>query len=80
MLYFCREAIAQKTDVTSWEDQVSLFAFAVATYGVVDVVVANAGIPEVGPLDNVGDALFAQPQKPTLKTVDVNTTGLIYSG
>lgn len=65
--------------MTSWADQVSLFALAISTFGVIDVVVANAGVAEVGQFDVVGDAWNAEPRKPTLKTVDINMKGLLYS-
>lgn len=44
--------------------------------GRVDLVFANAGVSEVGKfLENDGDG---EPQKPGLKTLDVNLTGTLY--
>jgi len=64
-------------DVTKWESQTKLFEHAIGTFGSVDIVVANAGIYETGiflPLDD-DDA----PSAPNLKTLEVNTNGVIYT-
>jgi len=67
-----------KCDVTNWDDQVALFKHAVDTYGSVDVVVANAGVTEIGQFQSVvlKDGV---PQKPNFKTLDVNLTGVLYT-
>ncbi|KAF7983815.1 hypothetical protein HWV62_19063 [Athelia sp. TMB] len=67
-----------KCDVTSWEDQVALFELAMKQFGSVDVVVANAGVNEMGeflkPQEKDG-----KPVKPTFKTLDINLTGSLYT-
>ncbi|KAF9646620.1 NAD(P)-binding protein [Thelephora ganbajun] len=72
------EAIGLRCNVTSWDDQVNLFQTAFDTFGAVDVVVANAGVNEIGdyftPIVKNG-----KPEKPTMATVDINLLGSIYT-
>ncbi|KPV72832.1 uncharacterized protein RHOBADRAFT_46422 [Rhodotorula graminis WP1] len=66
------EATGLATDVTSWESQVALFDHAIATFGRIDVVVANAGVFEMGSfLDDEVDA-DGKLTKPDLGTIDVD--------
>ncbi|EJD37186.1 NAD(P)-binding protein [Auricularia subglabra TFB-10046 SS5] len=69
-------ARGRNCDVTSWEEQVALFALAQSSFGRVDVVVANAGIGESGP-EQFHDT--DELRKPDLKTIDVNVVGLLYT-
>ncbi|GAA5821555.1 hypothetical protein JCM11251_000907 [Rhodosporidiobolus azoricus] len=57
------DAICGLCDVTSWEEQNALFKLAFSTYGLIDVVFANAGITSVEP-------------KPDLRTLDINLSGV----
>jgi len=72
------EAIGLQCDVTSWEDQLRLFEAAIDAYHSVDIVVANAGVNEIGSfwkpkLEN------GRPVKPSTATVDINLVGTIYT-
>lgn len=70
----CTQAI--KCDVSSWESQLQVFEKTVDLWGKVDLVGANAGLPEQVPL------LFETsnvPKKPTTVVVDVDLVGVIYS-
>lgn len=63
-------------DVTSWELQAEVFEAIHAKHGRIDIVCANAGIPETGSFfTTTGD----KPVKPDLKTYDVDLTGAMYS-
>ena len=75
----CREALAIRSDVTRWDDQVALLKLAVDTYGRVDIVVANAGVGEIGQFDPLGEIMQKTPSKPTMVTPSVNVTGVLYS-
>ncbi|GAA5852853.1 hypothetical protein JCM9279_006204 [Rhodotorula babjevae] len=73
------EATGLATDVTSWESQVALFDRAVETYGQIDVVVANAGVFEMGTfLDDEVDA-DGKLTKPDFSTIDINVRGTLYT-
>ncbi|TFK25183.1 NAD(P)-binding protein [Coprinopsis marcescibilis] len=69
------------TDVTKWDDQVALFEYALGTYGSVDVVVPNAGIWELRHRDGFTSPQFkdGKPVPPSLRTLDVNLTGALYT-
>lgn len=67
---------AIKCDVSSWQSQLEAFEKTVALWGRVDLVGANAGIPDQLPsLFETGD----KPTKPTTLVVDVDLVGAIYS-
>ncbi|CAI4213474.1 unnamed protein product [Parascedosporium putredinis] len=67
---------AVRCDVSDWESQVAAFDKAIELWGRVDVVGANAGLPEQVPLlFDTGDV----PKKPTTIVVDVDLVGVIYS-
>ncbi|KAK0737482.1 hypothetical protein B0T21DRAFT_410932 [Apiosordaria backusii] len=75
----------QHCDVTSWSDQLSLFKFALANSptGVIEGVVAGAGIVD---MDNGFDSPRRSstnpdsgPEEPRLKVLDVNLTGVAYT-
>jgi NAD(P)-dependent dehydrogenase (short-subunit alcohol dehydrogenase family) len=84
-----------KCDVTSWEDQLKLFAQAALFTGKVDYVIANAGIfrkDEVftfsGEIyhrctepetDDIPIGKDQEPMKPDLAAVDVNLKGTLYT-
>jgi NAD(P)-dependent dehydrogenase (short-subunit alcohol dehydrogenase family) len=72
-------AIAVKCDVTVWEDQVAAFEAAITEYGKVDVIVANAGVAEIGQFLGAPLGEDGKPVKPNLTTLDVNLTGVVYS-
>lgn len=73
-----------KTDVTSWEDQVSGFKAALAFHpsGTLDIVIASAGLPN----NRVTQYLASQPttvdkdpEPPKMSVIDVNVKGYMYS-
>ncbi|KAE8310455.1 hypothetical protein BDV41DRAFT_590350 [Aspergillus transmontanensis] len=71
-----------KCNITSWDEQVSVFEAAIANSPSksCDIVIANAGISRASgdslwPLDDIN----APPVKPDLKIVDVNLTGTLYT-
>jgi len=71
-------AVAQRCDVTVWEDQVALFDLAMETYGSVDVVIPNAGYRDVSgwyDLKRVDGKLA----KPIFPTIEVNLVGVLYT-
>ncbi|KAG4421448.1 hypothetical protein IFR04_005398 [Cadophora malorum] len=70
--------IFQRCDISSWEEQASVFAEVYKQFGSVDVVCANAGVSEIGKFlekEDEGEG----PRKPGLKTLDINLTGTLYS-
>lgn len=69
-----------RCDVTRWEDQLALFDAAVARHGVVDIVVANAGIGlrEDFFVDDV-DADTGRLRAPSWRAIDVNLKGVLNS-
>ncbi|KAF8520391.1 NAD(P)-binding protein [Hysterangium stoloniferum] len=74
------DAVAQQCNVTIWEEQLSLFQFAIKTYGHIDIVVPNAGISERGAFTAAATtAVNGAPSKPNLKTLEVNLIGVLYS-
>ncbi|KAK7931760.1 hypothetical protein PG985_002472 [Apiospora marii] len=68
----------KKSDVSSWDELARAFKDIYASRGRIDAVMANAGISEHG-----SSSLLAQeeeePSQPSLKTLDVNMTGVVYS-
>jgi len=72
------DAVSLKCNVTVWEDQVAMFELAASKYGVVDIVVPNAGVSELGSFDTVRFS-GGVPQKPDLRTIEVNLLGTLYT-
>lgn len=68
-------------DVTSWEQQVALFAAGARRFGGIDVVLPNAGVSEIGRfdprLDGGGDA--SKLTKPNMTTIDIDLIGVLYT-
>ncbi|KZT62355.1 NAD(P)-binding protein [Calocera cornea HHB12733] len=74
--------IGQRCDVTSWDDQVSLFQLAMRTYGKIHIVIPNAGISERARFNNLDTEDLGsgpQPMKPDLKPLEINLISVIYS-
>lgn len=65
-----------RCDVTSYQQQLQLFAVAEESFGGIDIVVANAGISD--PHD-VFDPSVNLQDEPSLKEIDVNLKGVIYT-
>jgi len=72
------EAIGLRCDVTVWDDQLRLFEAAIEAYRSVDIVVANAGVNEIGSFWNPKFE-NGKPLKPSTATVDINLVGTIYT-
>ncbi|KAI9879032.1 MAG: hypothetical protein M1830_009831 [Pleopsidium flavum] len=69
-------------DVSSWQSQVNFFREAIkfSTHGGIDTVVANAGIADPqSKFERPMDLDAAEPPPPSLKVIDVNLTGVIYT-
>jgi NAD(P)-dependent dehydrogenase (short-subunit alcohol dehydrogenase family) len=70
-------------DVVDWDSQVNFFKGAIdlSKHGGIDVVVANAGIPDKPPFFEEPEGMRndTQPVKPNLTTIDVNLTGVLYT-
>jgi NAD(P)-dependent dehydrogenase (short-subunit alcohol dehydrogenase family) len=68
-----------KCDVSSWREQEAVFANIFREHGGrIDIVMANAGISEQGTSTAV-DLQEDTPSEPSLRTVNVNFLGVIYS-
>ncbi|KAJ3716766.1 hypothetical protein DFJ43DRAFT_1006628 [Lentinula guzmanii] len=70
------EATSCRCDVTVWEDLVAMYDLAVQEFGSVDIVVANAGVGEIGGR-MLDDFSKERPTKPLTTTIDVNLTGVL---
>ncbi|KAF8487494.1 NAD(P)-binding protein [Russula ochroleuca] len=75
------KAAAIKCNVTSWDDQLSLFEFAFEKYGAVDIVIPNAGITENARGQCLGDlkVVDGKPVAPKLATLEVNLIAVFYT-
>ncbi|KAF9050041.1 hypothetical protein BJ165DRAFT_1525332 [Panaeolus papilionaceus] len=71
-------AAAIRCNVTDFDQQVDMFELAYRKFGSVDIVVPNAGISEVTGFTqpSIKDG---RPLKPSLKTIDINLNGLLYT-
>ncbi|PVH73222.1 NAD(P)-binding protein [Cadophora sp. DSE1049] len=68
----------QKTDVTKWEDVLSLFEAAHQRFGTIHAVLSNAGINSENLLDTEIDKETGALLPPNLKSLDVNLVGTLY--
>ncbi|KAH8806874.1 hypothetical protein DL96DRAFT_1536627 [Flagelloscypha sp. PMI_526] len=73
------QATFKKCDVTNWDSLVSVFEHAVQKFGSVDVVVANAGVTEIGRFSVVAYDSKGLPRPPNLKTLEINLIGVLYT-
>lgn len=66
--------------MTQWESLRSLFETARSKYSTIDVVIANAGMPEKGPflLQDQMDA-NGELAEPDFRIIDVNLNGVLRS-
>ncbi|KAK3326926.1 hypothetical protein B0T19DRAFT_420396 [Cercophora scortea] len=70
----------RKTDVSSWSDLLALFEAGWERFGALDVVLANAGINEVGNmLEGKYNAETGKLEAPVLQTLNVNLVGVLYT-
>lgn len=69
-----------EVDIRDWDQQKTMFETAMAKYGAIDIVIANAGISR-----SSGDSLWNlddpsdEPTRPDLNIVDVNLRGSFYT-
>ncbi|KAH7081949.1 hypothetical protein BKA63DRAFT_487599 [Paraphoma chrysanthemicola] len=69
-----------KTDVTSWDSQLSLFKKTLELYGTIDIVVVNAGISEnEQAFEDRTDSASGDPIEPMWSTLKVNLLGALIS-
>ncbi|KAI0261055.1 hypothetical protein BC834DRAFT_494233 [Gloeopeniophorella convolvens] len=74
------EAASMGCDVVNWDDQVALFELAVSRFGVVDVVIPNAGIADDEEVCSGGVKLTdGKLAKPKLLALQVNMNGVFYT-
>ncbi|GAA5909419.1 uncharacterized protein JCM6883_003937 [Sporobolomyces salmoneus] len=75
------EATGIACNVLDWDAQVRMFRHAIDTYGKIDIVFANAGTSSETDHPLLGEETDAngEPKKPSTTTLDVNTTGVIYT-
>ncbi|KAK7041432.1 hypothetical protein VNI00_009298 [Paramarasmius palmivorus] len=76
------QAIAVKCDVTVWEDLVEMYEKAIESFQVVDIVVVNAGVGEIGGCCKPGPIELderGKPKKPGMTTVNINLIGVLYT-
>ncbi|GME34931.1 Short-chain dehydrogenase/reductase SDR [Neofusicoccum parvum] len=69
-----------KTDVSNWENVLSLFDTTISTLGPIQAVLSNAGVNTedfASTIDKI-DPATGKLLPPSLKTMDVNLTGQIY--
>jgi len=66
----------KKCDISKWEEQAAVFKEIYQEQGRIDIVIANAGITEIGKYIIPDEE---EPSKPTTTTLDVNLTGTLYS-
>ncbi|CAK7205461.1 hypothetical protein SEUCBS139899_008236 [Sporothrix eucalyptigena] len=74
------KALFVPADILNWADMTALFKAAVARFGRVDVVIANAGIMETKPvlnMDAVDENGDLQESKEAFKVLDVNIKGTL---
>jgi NAD(P)-dependent dehydrogenase (short-subunit alcohol dehydrogenase family) len=77
---FGSSGLFHKTDVTNWKSLNSLFSTAFGTFGSIDHVCANAGVPEQHSFlleDRVGGD--GELLEPSFKLLDVNVNGVLRS-
>jgi NAD(P)-dependent dehydrogenase (short-subunit alcohol dehydrogenase family) len=65
----------KQCDVSSWESQYTAFEEVHSEYGSIDIVIANAGIAEIGKLIDFDEETVSAPN---LKTLNVNLTGVLF--
>ncbi|KAI5120352.1 hypothetical protein M0805_009427 [Coniferiporia weirii] len=73
------DAVSRSCNVLIYEDLVSLFQLALTRFGQVDVVIANAGVTEVGQLLDVKLDEHGLPMKPNMTTMEVNIVSIMYT-
>ncbi|KAK9460474.1 uncharacterized protein V1516DRAFT_664871 [Lipomyces oligophaga] len=68
-----------KTNVASWDSQAEMFAQAIAKFGKIDYVAANAGIDDKQLLYDDVPGPDDKPTRPNLITVEIDLIGVFYT-
>ncbi|TVY87792.1 5'-hydroxyaverantin dehydrogenase [Lachnellula willkommii] len=72
--------IFRKCDVSLWDDVLELFQVGFQKFGALDVVLANAGVNEIGNmLEDKVDGSTGRLLPPNLATLNINLLGVIYT-
>ncbi|EKD19251.1 uncharacterized protein L3040_009309 [Drepanopeziza brunnea f. sp. 'multigermtubi'] len=73
-------ALFRKCDVSQWDDVLELFQAGQIKFGGIDVVLANAGVSEVGKVfEDQIDAASGKLSAPNLTTLNVDLIGALYT-
>ncbi|TRM70193.1 hypothetical protein BD626DRAFT_476594 [Schizophyllum amplum] len=73
------QAYAAACDVTDYAQQTDVFELAMERFGAVDIVVACAGVAELGEFQLVKTDSRGRPIPPNLKTLDIDLIGSLYT-
>ncbi|KAI0041686.1 NAD(P)-binding protein [Auriscalpium vulgare] len=74
------EAAFIPCDVLVWDEQVALFDLAISRFGAVDIVIPNAGVPEIGSaFRGTLDFKEGRPVAPKLRTIDIDLTTVLHT-
>ncbi|KAL1745664.1 hypothetical protein HDZ31DRAFT_35824 [Schizophyllum fasciatum] len=73
------QAYAAACDVTDYAQQTAVFELALERFGSVDIVVACAGVTEMGGFDRIKTDAKGRPLPPNLATLDVDLIGSLYT-
>lgn len=73
------DAVWHACDVRNWDEQLELFKLGIDTFGILDIVIPNAGVRELGQFTKVEEGQDGLPSKPNFDTLDINLTGVLYS-
>jgi NAD(P)-dependent dehydrogenase (short-subunit alcohol dehydrogenase family) len=65
----------KQCDVSLWESQYAAFKEVHDEYGSIDIMIANAGITEIGKLVDFNEEIASAPN---LATLNVNLIGVLY--
>lgn len=74
-----RRILFRKCDVSKWNDVLDLFEAGVKTFGVIHAVLCNAGINSADFEDHVVDPRTGRLQPPSMKVLDVDLYGVVFT-
>ncbi|THU85954.1 NAD(P)-binding protein [Dendrothele bispora CBS 962.96] len=73
------DAIAFKVDITVWNEVVDMYELTIKHYGAVDIVVASAGVTQIGDFSKVEFDEKGRPKPPELITLNIDLIGSMYT-